>query len=138
MQSQNLKELLTNLFIVYCWYFQLTLVWIQDRFIIVDHLAPMNEISLGTEPVEVSLAILEVILVANKNAFFPREIENILVELTPIVWIIYRPPNQINFLQIINANFDKLHLTPTTSGNNTSDAKNNIKTVARRQHDNTH
>ena len=136
MQSQNLKELLTNLFIVYCWYFQLTLVWIQDRFIIVDHLAPMNEISLGTEPVEVSLAILEVILVANKNAFFPREIENILVEIIllktkpPIVWIIYRPPNQINFLQIINANFDKHHLTPTTSGNNTSDAKNNIKTVA--------
>ena len=49
----------------------------------------MNEISLGTEPVEVSLAILEVILVANKNAFFPREIENILVE---IILLKTKPP----------------------------------------------
>ena len=34
--------------------------------------------------------------------FFPKEIENIFVG------IIYRPPNQSNFLEIINANFDKL------------------------------
>ena len=80
--------------------------------------------------------MLEVILVTNKNAFFPREIENIsaeviLLKTKPlIVWIIYKPPNQINFLQIISANFDKHNLTPTTSGNNTSDAKNNIKMVA--------
>ena len=46
--------------------------------------------------------------------FFPKEIENIFVEiLLPktkplIVGIIYRPPNQSNFLEIINANFDKL------------------------------
>ena len=46
--------------------------------------------------------------------YFPREIENIFVEiLIPkikplVVGIIYRPPNQINFLEIIKANFDKL------------------------------
>ena len=46
--------------------------------------------------------------------FFPKEIENIFVEiLLPktkplIVGIIYSPPNQSNFLEIINANFGKL------------------------------
>ena len=48
------------------------------------------------------------------KTLFPKEIENILVEiLLPktkqlIVGIIYRPPKQSNFLEIINANFDKL------------------------------
>ena len=36
------KRINTNLFIVYCLYFQVTLVWVQDLFIIVDHLAQMN------------------------------------------------------------------------------------------------
>ena len=46
--------------------------------------------------------------------FFPKEIENIFVKiLLPktkllIVGIIYRPPNQIIFLAIINANINKL------------------------------
>ena len=46
--------------------------------------------------------------------FFPKEIESTFVEsLLPktkplIVGIIYRPPNQSNFLEIINANFGKL------------------------------
>ena len=68
---------------------------------------------IGTRTVEVSLAILEVISVTYKN-FFPKKIENILVEILlpkikPLtVGIIYRPPNQSNFLEIINANFDKL------------------------------
>ena len=49
-----------------------------------------------------------------QKCFFPREIENSFVEiLLPktkpvIVGIIYRPPNQSNFLEIINANFYKL------------------------------
>ena len=49
-----------------------------------------------------------------QNHFFPREIENIFVEiLLPkskplIVGIIYRPPKESEFLEIINANFDKL------------------------------
>ena len=44
--------------------------------------------------------------------FFPKEIENIFVEIllpktkSLIVGIIYRLPNQSNFLEIINANFD--------------------------------
>ena len=60
-----------------------------------------------------SLAILKVILVTYKN-FFVNEIGKFFVEiLFPrakplIVGIIYRPPNQSNFLEIINANFDKL------------------------------
>ena len=68
---------------------------------------------IGTRTVEVSLAILEVISVTYKN-FLPKEIENIFVEiLLPktkplIVGIIYRPPNQSNFLEIISANFDKI------------------------------
>ena len=51
-----------------------------------------------------------------QKRFFPREIENIFVEiLLPktkplIVGIIYRRPNQSNFLQIINANFHKLDI----------------------------
>ena len=54
--------------------------------------------------VEVFLAILEVILVLYKNA-----VEILLTKTKPlIVGIIYRPPNQSNFLEIINANFDKL------------------------------
>ena len=58
----------------------------------------------GTEMVEVFLAILEVILVLYKNA-----VEILLTKTKPlIVGIIYRPPNQSNFLEIINANFDKL------------------------------
>ena len=54
--------------------------------------------------------LLEVISVTYKKHFFPREIENIFVEiLLPktkllIVGIIYRPPNQSNFLEIINTN----------------------------------
>ena len=46
--------------------------------------------------------------------FFPKEIENIFVEiLLPktkplLVGIIYRSPNQSNFLEIKNVNFDKL------------------------------
>ena len=49
-----------------------------------------------------------------QKRFFPREIENIFVEIllpktkSLIVGIIYRPPNQSKFLRIINANFDKL------------------------------
>ena len=45
---------------------------------------------------------------------FPKKIENIIVKIILpitkplIVGIIYRPPNQSNFLGIINANFDKL------------------------------
>ena len=68
---------------------------------------------IGTRTVEVSLAILEVISVTYKN-FLPKEIENIFVEiLLPktkplIVGIIYRALNQSNFLEIMNANFDKL------------------------------
>ena len=61
-----------------------------------------------------SLAILKVILLSYKNAFFPRKIENIFVEILfpkiklQIVGIIDRPPNKNNFLEIINPNFDKL------------------------------
>ena len=46
--------------------------------------------------------------------FFPKETENIFVEILlpktkpSIVGIIYRPPNQSNFLEIINVNFNKL------------------------------
>ena len=46
--------------------------------------------------------------------FFPEEIENIFSEILlpknkPItVGIIYRPPNQNNFLQALNENFSKL------------------------------
>ena len=46
--------------------------------------------------------------------FFPVYIENIYVEIVLpktkplIVGIIYRLPNESNFLEIINANFDKL------------------------------
>ena len=53
------------------------------------------------------------ILVSYKNTS-RRETENIFVEfLLPkskpqIVGIIYRPPNQSNFLEIITTNFDKL------------------------------
>ena len=45
---------------------------------------------------------------------FPKEIKNIFVEsvlpnIKPLtVGISYRPPNQSNFLEIINASFDKL------------------------------
>ena len=68
---------------------------------------------IGTETVEVLLVILEVILVTYKNAFL-RETENIFVEILlpktkpQIVGIIYRPPNQSNFFEIIITNFDKL------------------------------
>ena len=46
--------------------------------------------------------------------FFPKEMENIFVEILfsetkPLIdRIIYRPPDQSNFLEFINANFDKL------------------------------
>ena len=56
-----------------------------------------------------------------KKHFFPREIKNIFVEiLLPkakllIVGIIYRPPNQSNFLEIINTNFDKLDINSKES-----------------------
>ena len=46
--------------------------------------------------------------------FFPKEVKHIFVEITLpktkplVVGIIYRPPNESNFLEIINANFDKL------------------------------
>ena len=49
-----------------------------------------------------------------QKRFFPKKIENIFVEILlpkikpPIVRIIYRPPNQSNFLEIINENFKKL------------------------------
>ena len=49
-----------------------------------------------------------------QKRFFPREIKYIFVEiLLPktkplIIGIIYRPPNQSNFLEIINTNFEKL------------------------------
>ena len=49
-----------------------------------------------------------------QKRFSPRKIKNIFVEILLtktkplIVGIIYRPPNQSNFLEIINANFDKL------------------------------
>ena len=62
---------------------------------------------IGTETMELSIAIFKVILVTYKDAFFEREIKNIFNEiLLPktkplIVGIIYRPPNQSNFLEII-------------------------------------
>ena len=65
--------------------------------------------------------LLEVISVMYKKHFFPREIKNIFVEiLLPkakllIVGIIYRPPNQSNFLEIINTNFDKLDINSKES-----------------------
>ena len=69
---------------------------------------------IGTETVEVSLAILKVMSVTYKNTFPAKEIGKIFVEIllpktkSPIVGIIYRPPNQSNFLEIISANIDKL------------------------------
>ena len=95
---------------------------------------------IGTETVEVLLAILEVISVTYKNTFFPKEIENILVEiLLPktkplIVGIIYRPPNQSNFLEIINTNFDKLDSDTKESyilGNFNKDLYQNNKHIVR-------
>ena len=67
---------------------------------------------IGTEAVEVSLDILEVIPVTYLNAFFRGKsksfVEIILSKTKPlIVGIIYRP-DQSNFLEIINANFYKL------------------------------
>ena len=53
---------------------------------------------IGTEMVEVSLAILKVISITYKNTFFQVKIENIFVEIilpktkSLIVGIIYRPP----------------------------------------------
>ena len=60
---------------------------------------------IGTETGEVSLPILEVISVTYKKRFFPGESKIKIKSL--VVGIIYRLPNQSNFLEIINANFDK-------------------------------
>ena len=64
---------------------------------------------IGTETVEVSLAIFEVILVTYKKAFFRGKSKIFLLKffclkLNLIIGIVYRPPNQSNFLEIINAN----------------------------------
>ena len=48
------------------------------------------------------------------KSFFPSEIENIFFELLlpntkpRVIWIIYRPPSQSDFLVIINTHFSKL------------------------------
>ena len=69
---------------------------------------------IGTELVEVPLATLEVTKVTLKNIFFPKKIENSLVEiLLPktkplIVGTINRPSNKVNFFNIINEKFDRL------------------------------
>ena len=69
---------------------------------------------IGTETVQVLLATLEVISVTYKNIVFRRKSEILLFKFflpktKPLIdRIIYRPPNQSNYLGIINANFDKL------------------------------
>ena len=68
---------------------------------------------IGTETVEVSLLILGVISVTYKNTFFRKKSKIFCWIFLPktkplIVGIIYRPPNQSNFPEIINANFFKL------------------------------
>ena len=53
---------------------------------------------IGTDTVEVSLALLEVISVTYRNTFFPKEIKNISIEIILpetkplILGIICRPP----------------------------------------------
>ena len=53
---------------------------------------------IGTDTVEVSLALLEVISVTYRNTFFPKEIKNISIEIIlpetkPLILrIICRPP----------------------------------------------
>ena len=72
---------------------------------------------IGTETVEVLLAILEMISVPCKNAFLRGKSNIFLLKFKPnqkvktkplIIGIIYRPPNQSNFLEIIKTNFEKL------------------------------
>ena len=69
---------------------------------------------IGTETEQVLLATLEVISVTYKNIVFRRKSEILLFKFflpktKPLIdRIIYRPPNQSNYLGIINANFDKL------------------------------
>ena len=68
---------------------------------------------IGTETVEVSFAILEVISVTYKSIFSEGNriyfVEIRLPKTKPLILeIIYGPPNQSNFLEITNANFDKL------------------------------
>ena len=68
---------------------------------------------IGTETVELSFAILEVILVTYKNTFFQRKSKILLLKFffktkPLIVGIIYGHPNQSDFLESINAIFDKL------------------------------
>ena len=69
---------------------------------------------IGRETLEVLLTTLEVMQVTCRQHFFPKEIEQFFVEiLLPktkplIVGIIYRPPNQSNFLDIVNLQL-KLH-----------------------------
>ena len=52
---------------------------------------------IGTDTVEVSLALLEVISFTYRNTFFPKEIKNISIEILlpetrPLIpWTIYRP-----------------------------------------------
>ena len=61
---------------------------------------------IGTETVQVSLATLEVISIISEIFL----LKFFLPKTKPLIdRIIYRPPNQSNFLGIINANFDKLN-----------------------------
>ena len=69
-----------------------------------------------TKTVEVLSAILEVILVTCRKNVFPNVTENIFFEIllpktTPItVEVLYRPPTETNFLEILNMTFDKIDI----------------------------
>ena len=78
------------------------------------HLTMSSSDVIGTTKVEVVACYIKSGIGYLQKHFFQKEIENIFFEILlpktkpQIVGIIYSPPNQNNFLEIINANFDKL------------------------------